>query len=288
MRAIIFAASLLLTTLVHGPAHAAETLIYIHGWNPWISATDFQACQDQTYCSYWGNTDAVYWDPAVQEIRHVGWNTLTDDWRYFPVEQARRELDTRCVGSSCSIVCHSTGCAIAGKVLDTYGAGGTRWKINRVLTLGSGEGGSELADAQFTPIGAVSYLFTGPSSFFLRVGTVRGAYDHNDTAGAAFLHVAGYDGGWFGTAALLPGQDDGVEAFHSACGYVKPFSATQCSNDWEWVRKTSWGVPYYVMRTVSRWTNHDRVQYCGRNGCNQHHIGIMHQEFQKLVVAPAP
>ncbi|HYO97192.1 MAG TPA: hypothetical protein VER33_21930 [Polyangiaceae bacterium] len=286
MKSLLAAAALLLTLFVHASAQA-ETMVYIHGWNPWLVKTNFQDCQDQTTCNYWSSSH-MYSEPNVTDIRHVGWNTLEDDWRYFPVEQARRVLDNRCVGDSCTIICHSTGCAIAGKVLDQYGAGGSRWRVNRVLTLGSAEGGSELADLQFSPAGVVSYLFTGPSSFWLRVGTVRGAYDHNDTAGAPFFHVAGYDGGWFLTATVLPGQDDGVVPFHSACGYVKAFWSTQCSNDWEWVRKTSWGVPYYVQRTVARWTNHTRVEYCGRDGCNQHHLDIYKPEFQKIAVRETP
>jgi hypothetical protein len=218
----------------------------------------------------------------------VGWDTYQDDWRNFPVRQARAVLDARCVGDSCTIVCHSAGCPIAGKVLDQYGEGGSRWRINRVLTLGSAEGGTEIANTSFVVDTLLALLVGGPSAVYLNTGSVRGAYDHNDTAGAPFLHVAGYDGGWFGTALVLPGQDDGVVAFHSACGYVKPFWSTQCSNDWEWVKKKSFGVSYYVMRTVARWANHGRVEYCGRDGCNQHHIGIMHTEFQRLATRANP
>jgi hypothetical protein len=273
--------------LLPSPAKA-EMLVYIHGWNVVAIKTDFTECQDQTYCDYWGSTSSVRSEPGVTGIRHVGWDTYEDDWRYDPVWRARDVLDARCVGESCTIICHSAGCPIAGKVLDQYGAGGSRWRINRVLTLGSAEGGTEIASSNLDAATLLGRLVGGPSGSSLSVSTVRGAYDHNDTAGVPFLHVAGYDGGWFLTAAVLPGQDDGVVTFHSACGYVKPFWSTQCSNDWEWVRKTSWGVPYYVMRTVGRWANHDRVEYCGRDGCNQHHIGIMHTEFQRLAMRASP
>lgn len=285
----------LLPTLVMAAASAvalearAETLVYIHGWSSWVTDHNFQPCQDQPSCNR-------YWDSQLPgDVRHVGWNTATDDWRYFPVNQAVKVLNNHCrrdQGKSCSILCHSTGCPIAGKTLDVYGNNGATWNINRVLTMGSAEGGTELADVQAsllpTPLGPLTLLFAGWTGLTLQTGLVRGAYDHNDTAGVTFFHVAGYDGGSTGTAGLILGQDDGVVPFHSACGYVKVFQATQCSNDWEWVRKTKFGIPYYVQRTVARWTNHTRVEYCGRDGCDKRHDQIRSYGFQELVRAANP
>jgi hypothetical protein len=169
-------------------------------------------------------------------------------------------------------------------------SGVPRWRINRVLALGSAEGGTELSSpGSMAAFALDAFGFNGvisPAVSYLSTSTVRGAYDHNDTAGTPVFHVAGYDGGWGST--LLPGQDDGVIAFHSACGYVKVFSATQCSNDWEWVRKTSFGVPYYVQRTVSQWTNHKRVEYCGRDACDKTHMQLMDRQFQDLVLLANP
>jgi hypothetical protein len=171
-------------------------------------------------------------------------------------------------------------CPITAATLDIYGGGSApRWRINRVLALGSAEGGTEIASAGGIILDSAAYLTPA---------YVRGAYDHHDTAGTPFFHVAGYDTGDWPFAAFLPGQDDGIIAFHSACGYVKVFSATQCSNDWEWVRKTSWGVPYYVMREVARWTNHARVEYCGRDGCDKSHMQLVNTEFQNLAPAASP
>jgi hypothetical protein len=130
---------------------------------------------------------------------------------------------------------------------------------------------------------------SGWTAATLQTGFVRSAYDHNNTAGVPFFHVAGYDGGSYGTALIIAGQDDGVVPFHSACGYVKAFGATQCSGDWEWVAKKVWGVTVgYVMRTVSRWDNHSRVDYCGRDGCDKTHSQIKDPEFQALVRVAQP
>jgi hypothetical protein len=257
----------------------SETLVYIHGWTPYITDHNFNPCQDSTDCSR-------YWDSGQLpgNVRHVGWNPAQDDWRHFPVNQTVRVLNEHCRGNaSCSIVCHSTGCPIAARTLDVYGNGGASWNINRVLTLGSAEGGTELGDVVSSTPGMALLLLSGWTATTLQTGFVRSAYDHNNTAGVTFFHVAGYDGGSYGTALIIAGQDDGVVPFHSACGYVKAFGATQCSNDWEWVRKTSFGVPYYVMRTVARWTNHTRVEYCGRDGCDKTHSQIKAPEFQALV-----
>ena len=144
------------------------------------------------------------------------------------------------------------GCAVTGFTLDVYGttSGTPRWRVNRVLALASGEGGSELGSLSSTNdaiafFGRVFGLDTRIVTSSLRYttpGVVRPAYDHNDTAGSPWFHVAGYNGDFF-SSGLLPGQDDGVVAFHSACGYVKVFSSTECSNDWEWVLKTAGAFP---------------------------------------------
>jgi len=274
---------------LYSAAAQAETYVYVHGWLP--SGANLSSENNSYSSSYpWGTT--IGW-PI-----HVGWDTGSD-WRNG-VANAKATLDARCLrttpGASCTVVCHSTGCAVMGRTMDVHGTvnGTPRWRVNRVLALASAEGGSELGTIfgdtvkMADMVGSV-FGFSGPvtpSLQFLTPSVVRSAYDHNDTAGTAWLHVAGFDGhlGSF----LLPGQDDGIVSFHSACGYVKVFGATQCSNDWEWVRKTSWGVPYYVMREVARWTNHGRVNYCGRDGCDKDHMGLLGFNYQNLATQAAP
>jgi hypothetical protein len=298
-----------------------ETLVFIHGWKAAVVDHNYNHCQDQTSCEYWDNEVQNFqgrqtWneyqallqsscggkytpgcsyqlDQAWHPNRHVGWNAQTD-WRSSGViNKALAVLNSHCrrdLGQSCSIICHSTGCPIAGKTLALYGNGGQTWNINRVLTLGSAEGGTELADFLNTLPGTIGLLFAGWSGLYLQPSVVRSAYDHNVTAGVPFFHVAGYDGGdlAFATSTIITGEDDGVVPLHSACGYVKAFQANYCSNDWEWVRKTSWGIPYYVMRTVSQWSMHKRVEACGRTGCYKTHGQIADQVYQALVFKQVP
>jgi hypothetical protein len=269
----------------HGAA--AQTLLYAHGWLP--SGEDLSWSNNTEYRS------GYPWGALPRGSINIAWNTGSN-WMNA-VGNAKTTLDARCLrsaGQSCTVVCHSTGCPITAATLDIYGTenGVPRWNVNRVLALGSAEGGTELATSALMANVAVGMFgFDGvvtSSVQYLSPSYVRGAYDHNDTAGTTFFHVAGYDGGSYGTALLLPGQDDGTVPFHSACGYVKSFSATQCSNDWEWVRKTKFGVPYYVMREVARWTNHTRVEYCGRDGCDKTHMQLVDAQFQNLATVENP
>lgn len=283
MKTLLVGMAFMLTALLAGQANA-QTNVYVHGWDP--SGADLS----------WSNNSSVSpygWRGQLPNAIHVGWNT-GEHWA-SGVPNAVAVLDAQCSRAgtqSCNVVCHSTGCAITGAALDIHGTtnGIPRWRINRVLALASAEGGSELGGTgEMVNAAARLFGYSGPiasSGRYLTPSVVRSAYDHHDTAGTAVFHVAGYDGDL--TSALLPGQDDGAVAFHSACGYVKVFSATQCSNDWEWVRKTSFGVPYYVMRTVAQWTNHKRVEYCGRDGCNKTHMQLVEQQFQDLVFAGNP
>jgi hypothetical protein len=317
---ILFFAGVTLPGLAHAEVRSATT-IYVHGWTP--ADRQLSQCNDQQTCKYWKES-------LDGKTVHVGWGSATEIWYEQPVQTAKGIFDKYCRASSCSIICHSTGCPITAKALDVYGTeyvGSTvyqqtcgnqygtttalvsscpnyapgvpctcraisttstirRWKIDRVLALGSAEGGSELGAGVSVDLLLKVYGYdTGYSMTraYLLPDTVRAQYDHHDTAGVPFFMVAGYNGS--AASAVLPGQDDGVVAYHSACAYSKVFSATQCSSDWEWVYK-GWGV--YVMREVSQWTNHRRVEYCGREGCNQTHTSLMSAEFQNLVRADVP
>jgi hypothetical protein len=286
MRSFLIAMTVGLVSLLSGNARA-DTLIYAHGWLP--SGEDLSWANNTSYSTGYS------WGSMPAGTINIAWNTGAN-WTES-IGYARTTLDAQCLrdaGQSCTVVCHSTGCPITMAALDIYGSEGgvPRWRINRVLALGSAEGGTEIASpAAMASLALGVYGFSGvisPSVTYLSPSYVRGAYDHHDTAGAPVFHVAGYDGGSYGTAVILPGQDDGTVPFHSACGYVKAFSSTQCSNDWEWVRKTQAGVPYYVMREVARWTNHTRVEYCGRDGCDKTHMQLVDTQFLDLAMVANP
>jgi hypothetical protein len=287
MKTFVALGAFAIAALCSGQADAADTLIYAHGWIP--NGADLSGYNNLSYEPHYP------WGERPDSI-NIAWDS-GKNWTRSIVD-AKTVLDSRCLRSasqSCTVVCHSTGCAIVAAALDIYGtvAGTPTWRVNRVLALASNEGGSEIA----TPSLIASFALkaygipaqdVSPTAVYLGPDYVRGAYDHHDTAGTPVFHVAGYDGGSYGSALLIPGQDDGVVSFHSACGYVKAFGATYCSNDWEWVRKTKWGVPYYVQRDVARWTNHTRTAWCGRNGCDKTHMQMIDKQFQDLALLPNP
>ena len=67
---------------------------------------------------------------------------------------------------------------------------------------------------------APSRATCSPTSSGLRLlrpprSEVRNAYNHNDTNGETVYHIGGYDGWWY-SSWLLPGEDDGAVAYHSA------------------------------------------------------------------------
>lgn len=296
---------LLLMLLLIGETAFAETFVYVHGWTP-NGRNYTNQCNNQSHCSYWKEQL-----PGEKNV-YVGWNTGVD-WRYGGVWNAQEVFNANCKSDSCVVICHSTGCPVTGRALDLYGAS-EGWRITRVLALGSAEGGTELAESEsgggylgqtLMALGNIGYElasdFDGTllsqaidpdiqfnaTSIFLRPNVVREAYNHDDTAGAAVFHVAGYDG-TAATSWILKGQDDGVVPFHSACGYVMEFHSTQCSNDWHMVWRKTWYGLKYVKRTAAQWANHRRVEYCGRDGCDKNHAQLMQLQFQQLAKQATP
>jgi hypothetical protein len=122
-------------------------------------------------------------------------------------------LDGHCQGGDwCYVACHSLGCAQVGYALAMFGttaSGDPRWNIAWIDGAGSAAGGSELANAG-------SWTQGDCVASDLRTSVVRALYDHNATAGVRAYLFAGSNGG--AGSALLPGQDDGVVAYHSAGG----------------------------------------------------------------------
>ena len=116
-------------------------------------------------------------------------------------------------------------------VADASGAcgnldGGTQagWNIKWVrIGAGSG-GGSELAD-----IG--SWATSEALVQDLRTRTARAMYNHNQTQGIWFYMYAGARGTLY--SGVLPGQDDEVQAYHSAGGVSGNAGASFCNpGDW--------------------------------------------------------
>ena len=196
-----------------------------------------------------GNYDSFnYWGPA-SVAAGVNKKAVNWDGRSSIASQSgliRNALDCFCTGNNwCYIATHSAGDLILGYTIANYGgsarqrknavaasngvcgnAGGsqTGWNIKWVRAASGSGGGSELAD-----IGA--WTTSEPLVQDVKTSTARAMYNHNETRGIWFYMYAGASGGL--GSAILPGQDDGVEAYHSAGG-VAGSSGTSLCNPGDW------------------------------------------------------
>jgi hypothetical protein len=190
--------------------------------------------------TYWG-TSAV---PAGVNKKSVNW-----DGRSSIASQSihiRNALDCFCTGNNwCYIATHSAGDLVLGYTVANYGgsarlkknaaanssgvcgnAGGsqTGWNIKWVRAAASSSGGSELAN-----IGA--WTTSEPLVQDVKVSTARAMYNHNETRGVWWYMYAGARGTLY--SFVLPGQDDEVEAYHSAGGVAGNSGRTLCNpGDW--------------------------------------------------------
>ncbi|WP_051971309.1 hypothetical protein [Massilia sp. 9096] len=194
--------------------------------------------------SYWGPASAA----AGVNPKSVNW-----DGRNRTATQSvhiRDALDCFCTGANwCTVATHSAGDLMIGYVLANYGgslrlarntvAGAdgvcgsagvgvqTGWNIRSVRSAAGSGGGSELADAG-------AWATSEPLVQDLKTTTARAMYNHNETRGIWFYMYAGAKGAL--TSAILPGQDDGVEAYHSA-GAVSGSSGRSLCNPGDWFCK---------------------------------------------------
>jgi hypothetical protein len=217
-----------------GMASATNYTLWIHGRNGGGNVGNYDSF------TYWGQA----WMPAGVNKKAVNW----DGHSSVASQSAtiRNALDCFCTGNNwCYIATHSAGDLILGYTLANYGGaarmkknavanasgtcgntGGaqTGWNIKWVLAAASSSGGSELAD-----IGA--WTTSEPLVQDVRVATARAMYNHNETRGIWFYMFAGAKGTMY--SFVLPGQDDEVEAYHSAGGVAGNSGRTLCNpGDW--------------------------------------------------------
>ena len=191
----------------------------------------------------------TYWGPA-SVAAGVNKKAVNWDGRSSIATQSylvRNALDCFCTGNNwCYIATHSAGDLLLGYTLANYGgsarmqknavpspvgmcgnAGGgaqTGWNIKWVRAAAGSGGGSELAD-----IGA--WTTSEPLVQDVRTSTARAMYNHNDTRGIWFYMYAGARGTLY--SLVLPGQDDEVEAYHSAGGVSGSSGGAFCNpGDW--------------------------------------------------------
>ena len=148
-------------------------------------------------------------------------------------------LDQCCTGSNlCYVLNYSGGDNVVGHRLANSS---TNYNINWVGTSAGAGGGSELSG------NFLSDIF-GPCDYSSHLGTseARNSYNHNDTNGETVYHIGGHDGWWY-SSWLLPGEDDGAVAFHSA-GAVTSTTSTSS------------------MCTAPKYTNHVAAWTCSGYG----------------------
>jgi hypothetical protein len=231
----------LLRTFVALCLLAAAGLASATNYTLWINGrTGGGAIGNYNSWNYWGLGTVA----AGVNKKSVNW-----DGRSSIANQSiliRNALDCFCTGNNwCYIATHSAGDLILGYTLANYGGSGrprknavanssgvcgdaggfqTGWNIKWVRAAAGSGGGSELAD-----IG--SWTTSEPLVQDVKTKTARAMYNHNETRGIWFYMYAGAAGGL--GSAFLPGQDDGVEAYHSAGG-VAGSSGTSLCNPGDW------------------------------------------------------
>jgi hypothetical protein len=216
----------------------------------WASATNYTLwINGRTGGGIVGNYNSFnYWGPGwvsggvnKKSVNWDGRSSIASQSIYI-----RNALDCFCTGNNwCYIATHSAGDLLLGYTIANYGGTGrprknavanasgvcgdsggfqTGWNIKWVRAAASSSGGSELAD-----IGA--WATSEPLVQDVRVATARAMYNHNETRGIWFYMYAGARGTAY--SFILPGQDDEVEAYHSAGGVAGNSSRTLCNpGDW--------------------------------------------------------
>lgn len=155
-------------------------------------------------------------------------------------------LDQCCTGSNlCYVLNYSGGDAVMGH---RFANSSTNWNINWVGTTGGAGGGSELSGNLLADV-------FGPCDYAGHLGTseTRNAYNHNDTNNETVYHIGGYDGWWY-SSWLLPGEDDGAVAYHSAGAVTSTTSTSSMCKAPKWTNHvaawtcTGYNLDHYEMK----------------------------------------
>lgn len=172
---------------------------------------------------------------------YISINAVVDNTQsvaYSASQFKTKYLDVYCTGSNwCYIVNYSAGDAIMGYINGIYAPS---WNVAYVLTSAGASGGSEIA-------GSFTALFACNITNDLSVSKIRNMYNHNDTNGNIVYRIGGYKG-IFGSSLLLPGEDDGAVAYHSAGGCVTAGSYTNLNACTHWTNHLIYGATagYYL------------------------------------------
>ena len=232
---------------------ATKYAIFIHGRG------SNKCSLSDTDNSYWGSASNVN---GGYTKRFVNYNSQYDPRTFSSCRGSYHlytKLNSYCKGGhTCQVMCHSAGCYTTAYLAQRYPYYWDDYAMSYVVFTGSAEGGSELASAG-------SWATGWSMDTALKPGNARASsFNHNDTGGRKYYVHAGYDGNWL--SALLPGEDDGVVAYHSACGIAAGSNSySNCTSSARWTNRRILNGGYYA---VSGWNT-------SKHGYNKDHSGTM-------------
>jgi hypothetical protein len=215
-----------------------------------VGATDASAAVRNLFyggtCSTnWG--DSAQLDDGSSSIDTYGFWAGEETWNVQvrqtastteAVADLKARLDSLCTGSNyCYLFTYSQGGAIYSKLASTYASS---WNIVEVYVTGNNEGGSELSSADWLAELALGCSYASavrPTNNRPSTG-----WNHNDTNGKMVRQFVGDIGAghllWYVTSGFLPGDDDGVVAFHSSTGRTTTGSYTDACGGTRWTNHT--------------------------------------------------
>ncbi len=225
MKSWVVASAVVAATAFASLASAGYYAVHIHGrgQNNWTDTMYGTSTYTAVKCNYNGTTETLATANAT----------------------VRSCLQTYCTGSnSCIIVAYSNGAHQVGYTQAYYPS--TITNLVYVEAGGGAAGGSELTDVA-SPVQSFIDWFSDEEPWFqvyygsgadaaLHVSTARSAYNHELNNGKSTYHIVGNTNAlnwiWYLTAGVLPGDDDGVVAFHSAFGCVNSGSQSSSCTKW--------------------------------------------------------
>jgi hypothetical protein len=197
------AAAALPLLLWPGAGNAAQYVVHVHGRGQ----------------NGWGD-NPMYAAPGWQAVG-VAYNATTATLAQANA-QLRPQLATYCAGANaCILVAYSNGALQVGYTQANYPEA-----LENALYVeagGSAAGGTDLLNDWTSEVASwFGQSYPAGVDATLTVSAARNAYNHSLSAGIPTYHL-GANTDWtdklfWATAALLPGNDDGAVAFHSAFG----------------------------------------------------------------------
>lgn len=198
---------------------------------------------------YYGGTCSTNWEDTAEltdgstSLDTYGFWSGEETWNIYvrqtsntsqAVSDLKARLDSLCTGGDlCYLFTYSQGGAIYSKLASTYG---DNWNISWVAVSGNNEGGSELSSADWLAELALGCSYA--SSVRPADNRPSTGWNHNDTNGKQIRQFAGNIGAghvlWYVTSGFLPGEDDGVVAFHSSTGRTTTGSYTNACTGTHW------------------------------------------------------